>query len=122
MIGNVLVASLLIGVARSWELVGDRDTGISASIAALVGHERHLGGSVAARPMSRVTMTRGPARGGLASPGGGSPAGGLGPAGGAAPPGDPARREAARGRPPRREARVATAARRAVPGRPPPRS
>ena len=29
-IGNVLVASLLIGVARSWELVGDRDTGISA--------------------------------------------------------------------------------------------
>ena len=46
-IGNVLVASLLIGVARSWELVGDRDTGISASIAALAGHERHLGGSVA---------------------------------------------------------------------------
>jgi membrane associated rhomboid family serine protease len=46
-IGNVLVASLLIGVARSWELVGDRDTGITASIAALAGHERHLGGSVA---------------------------------------------------------------------------
>jgi hypothetical protein len=46
-IGNVLVASLLIGVARSWELVGDRDTGISASIAALTGRERHLGGSVA---------------------------------------------------------------------------
>jgi hypothetical protein len=45
-IGNVLVASLLIGVARSWELVGDRDTGISASIAALAGRERRLGGSV----------------------------------------------------------------------------
>ena len=46
-IGNVLAASLLIGVARSWELVGDRDTGITSSIAALMGHERHLGGSVA---------------------------------------------------------------------------
>ena len=46
-IGNVLAASLLIGVARSWELVGDRDTGIASSIAALIGHERHLGGSVA---------------------------------------------------------------------------
>ena len=46
-IGNVLAASLLIGVARSWELVGDRDTGIVSSIAALAGHDRHLGGSVA---------------------------------------------------------------------------
>ena len=45
-IGNVLAGSLLIGVARSWELVGDRDTGITASIAALAGRERHLGGSV----------------------------------------------------------------------------
>ena len=46
-IGNVLAASLLIGIARSWELVGDRDTGIISSIAALAGHDRHLGGSVA---------------------------------------------------------------------------
>jgi hypothetical protein len=46
-IGNVLAASLLIGVARSWELVGDRDTGFVSSIAALAGHDRHLGGSVA---------------------------------------------------------------------------
>jgi hypothetical protein len=45
-IGNVLAGSLLIGVARSWELVGDRDTGITASILALAGHDRHLGGSV----------------------------------------------------------------------------
>lgn len=43
-VSNVLVASLLIGVARAWELVGDRDTGITASIAALAGRERHLGG------------------------------------------------------------------------------
>ena len=27
-IGNILAGSLLIGVARSWELVGDRDTGV----------------------------------------------------------------------------------------------
>jgi hypothetical protein len=46
-LGNVLAGSLLIGVARSWELVGDRDTGITASILALTGRERHLGGSVA---------------------------------------------------------------------------
>jgi hypothetical protein len=46
-IGNLLAASLLIGVARSWELVGDRDTGFLSSIAALAGHDRHLGGSVA---------------------------------------------------------------------------
>ena len=38
-IGNVLAASLLIGIARSWELVGDRDTGFVASIAHLV-HRR----------------------------------------------------------------------------------
>lgn len=33
----VLVGLLLIGVARAWELVGDRDTGILASIAVLAG-------------------------------------------------------------------------------------
>ena len=46
-IGNVLVASLLYCVARSWDLGGDRDTGISASIAALAGYERDLLGSQA---------------------------------------------------------------------------
>jgi hypothetical protein len=52
---NVLVASLLIGVARAWELVGDQDTGVLASIAALAGRERHLGGllgSPASDPVS----------------------------------------------------------------------
>jgi hypothetical protein len=43
-LSNVVVASLLIGVARAWELVGDRDTGIISSIAALAGHERRLTG------------------------------------------------------------------------------
>lgn len=43
-VSNVLVASLIIGVARAWELVGDRDTGVLSSIAALAGHERPLSG------------------------------------------------------------------------------
>ena len=47
MIGNVLAASLIIGIARSWELVGDRDTGIMASIAALAGREHPLSEKVA---------------------------------------------------------------------------
>jgi hypothetical protein len=46
-LGNVLVGSLLIGVARSWELVGDRDYGVTSSLLALAGRERHLGGAVA---------------------------------------------------------------------------
>ena len=36
---NILVSLLLIGVARAWELVGDRDTGIIASIAVLAGRD-----------------------------------------------------------------------------------
>ena len=37
-IGYVLVASLLIGIGRAWELVGDWDTGLFASIGLLIGH------------------------------------------------------------------------------------
>ena len=40
LIGEALVTSLIVGIARAWELVGDRDTGLSASIAVLTGHER----------------------------------------------------------------------------------
>jgi hypothetical protein len=36
-IGYVLVASLLLGVGRAWELVGNRDTGIATSLAVLAG-------------------------------------------------------------------------------------
>jgi hypothetical protein len=36
-ISYLLVASLLIGIGRSWELVGDWDTGLFASMARLVG-------------------------------------------------------------------------------------
>jgi hypothetical protein len=38
-IGYALVASLIVGVSRAWELVGDRNTGIRASISVLAGHE-----------------------------------------------------------------------------------
>jgi len=38
-IGYTLVALVIAGVARAWELVGERDTGILASLAILTGHE-----------------------------------------------------------------------------------
>jgi hypothetical protein len=37
-IGYALVTSLIVGIARAWELVGDRRTNIIASIAVLAGH------------------------------------------------------------------------------------
>jgi hypothetical protein len=37
-IGYALVASLILGISRAWELVGDVDTGLMASIAVLTGH------------------------------------------------------------------------------------
>jgi hypothetical protein len=42
LVSNLLVALLIIGIARTWELVGDRATGIIASIAVLTGHDRNL--------------------------------------------------------------------------------
>lgn len=38
-IGDVLVASLLIGIGRAWELVGNWNTGLFASVALLFGHQ-----------------------------------------------------------------------------------
>jgi hypothetical protein len=38
-ISYALVTSVLVGIARAWELVGDRDAGILASIAVLARHE-----------------------------------------------------------------------------------
>jgi hypothetical protein len=37
-IGDVLIASLLIGIGRAWELVGEWDTGLFASLRLLIGH------------------------------------------------------------------------------------
>jgi hypothetical protein len=42
MIGYALVASLLVGVARSWELVGERDAGLIASIMTLAVGRPHV--------------------------------------------------------------------------------
>jgi drug/metabolite transporter (DMT)-like permease len=39
LLGDLLVALLIIGIARAWELVGDRDTGIFTSIAVLAGRD-----------------------------------------------------------------------------------
>ncbi len=41
-IGYAVVASLVMGVARAWEFVGRRDTGILASLAVLAGREQSL--------------------------------------------------------------------------------
>ena len=54
-ISYALVASLLVGIARAWELVGDRDTGITASIAVLTGHTH----SPDASPAPEATAIRG---------------------------------------------------------------
>lgn len=37
-IGYATVASVLLGIARAWELVSERDTGVLSSIAVLTGH------------------------------------------------------------------------------------
>ena len=36
-IGYTLVAGLLVGISRAWELIGDRDTGLLASLMILLG-------------------------------------------------------------------------------------
>jgi hypothetical protein len=38
-IGDVLIASLLVGIGRAWELVGEWDTGLVSSIGHLIGHQ-----------------------------------------------------------------------------------
>ncbi len=50
LVGNLLVVLLIIGIARAWELVGDRDTGIITSIAILAGHDHSDGDSGGGAP------------------------------------------------------------------------
>lgn len=59
MIGYALVTLLIVGIARSWELVGDRDTGFVASIAVLSGHPSGSSGQdgIAAPEAGRSTET-----------------------------------------------------------------
>lgn len=42
-IGYALVASVLVGIGRAWELVGDIDTGLTASLTVLTGHRLAAG-------------------------------------------------------------------------------
>jgi hypothetical protein len=49
-IGYAIVTSLIVGVARAWELVGERDTGILHSLAVLAGHESQDGDPHGAGP------------------------------------------------------------------------
>jgi hypothetical protein len=46
-ISYALVTSTIVGIARAWELVGDRDTGLFASIAVLAGHPPSRSGNSA---------------------------------------------------------------------------
>jgi hypothetical protein len=43
LIGYALVSSLLVGISRAWELVGDRDTGLLASLESLLRPASHAG-------------------------------------------------------------------------------
>ena len=43
-IGNILIVSLLIGIARAWEFVGDWNTGIWSSIGLIMVPSRHSKG------------------------------------------------------------------------------
>lgn len=58
LLSYLLVASLLIGVARAWELVGGRDTGVMSSLAVLVGEQPNTPGP-AASPPEVLTATEG---------------------------------------------------------------
>ena len=65
LVSNLLVALLIIGIARAWELVRDRDTSIIASIAVLTGHDRNPDGPLPAsapptrpRPNEQATPDR----------------------------------------------------------------
>jgi hypothetical protein len=44
LVSDLLVALLIIGIGRAWGLVGDRETGIIASIAVLTGHDHNPDG------------------------------------------------------------------------------
>ena len=37
-IDYAIVTSLLVGIGRAWEFIGERDTGILASLGTLAGH------------------------------------------------------------------------------------
>lgn len=52
-LGNILVALLLIGVARAWELIAHRETSIIASIAVLTGHNQQAAATSSGQMLAR---------------------------------------------------------------------
>jgi hypothetical protein len=50
LIGYAVVTALLVGIARAWELIGARNTGILTSLAVLTQHRPAADGSPAAGP------------------------------------------------------------------------
>jgi hypothetical protein len=60
-IGYALVTSLLVGISRAWELVGDIETGLTASLATLTGRRYAAGGAVAGTPETTPGQAVGPA-------------------------------------------------------------
>ena len=46
-IGYALISSLIVGISRAWELIGDRDTGLAASISVLLGRRPHSEAAIA---------------------------------------------------------------------------
>jgi hypothetical protein len=59
-IGNVLIVSLLIGIARAWELVADWDTGILSSVILLFGSSTRAKQAVTADAGDRSAEQRSP--------------------------------------------------------------
>jgi hypothetical protein len=78
-IGYALVTSLLVGVARAWELVGERGTGLLASVAELTGRRYFQGGISGGVPDNPTGQTGGSGTaGGGPDPGSGQTPGGNG--------------------------------------------
>lgn len=67
-IGYALVTSVLVGIARAWEIVGDRDTGVLASLAVLTGRTAP-DGAPAANAQSGDAAEPQPAAPGAETPG-----------------------------------------------------
>jgi hypothetical protein len=65
-VGYAIVASLIVGISRAWELVGDIDTGLLASLAVLAGRPRSLHGGGETAPPGEAgadgASTQGPGR------------------------------------------------------------
>ena len=57
LVSNLLVALLIIGIARAWELVGDRETGLIASITVLTGHDHNPDGPLPASALPDPAQT-----------------------------------------------------------------